>query len=121
MTSPLDDRKAMWVTTSSDPDLTKERISTWLSAVAMLAISTGLVLGLWFEAGWGPWSLCVGGLVLAMMISYADHSRKVTSQPEPDPGQIEPGGHPGRMRPTRRAPGPTSPGNIHTKGPGAEQ
>lgn len=107
MTSPVDPAKDVWVTTGADPDLAKERASTWLSVLAMLAISTGITLGLWIEAGWGPWSLCGGGLVLACMISYSDHARR-PRDPEPaEPAERKP------------VPGPTDPGNMHAKGPGA--
>lgn len=93
--------------------MAKERVSTMLSTVAVLAITVGVTWGLWAHIG--PWALCAGGLVLALMVQLADNARRASS-----------GGADG-LRAQSTAPnepgppGPTSPGNLHTKGPGAQR
>jgi hypothetical protein len=93
------------------PDLAaealKERLSTWLSTVAIGLFVTGLVLGCWPH--WGAWSLCVGGATLGISVAYADAARA------PKPVKLPP--TPDKPSP----PGPTSAGNLHTKGPGAQR
>jgi hypothetical protein len=82
----------------------KERISTVLSAAAMLTMSGGVAWGLW---PWlGPFAIAVGGLLLALFVGLADSARR------PEPETIK---RPGR----RPVPGPSDPGNLHARGPGS--
>lgn len=82
----------------------KERLSTWLSAAAMVMFTVGLTLGLW--PYWGPWSLCAGATALGAFLAYSDSARR------PDPVKV--------VKPVKPTPpGPTSAGRLHTKGPGA--
>jgi len=92
-----------------DPERTKEHVSTVLSTVAILAIVVGLTWGLWPHIG--PWSLCAGGVALAVLVTIADSARKPDALPavEPDPEPV--------TKPL--VPGPTDAGNLHAKGPGA--
>lgn len=101
-----------WMTTTEiaeGPDLAKEQVSTFLSTVALVMVTAGVTVGLWSHAG--PWALCAGGVTLAVLVSFADYLRRPRPLPEVDPDPEPPKG----------PPGPTSPGNLHTKGPGAEQ
>jgi hypothetical protein len=90
----------------ADLERGKERASTLLSVGAILMITVGLAWGLWPELG--PWSLCVGGAALALMVAISDEMRapKPAEAPPPEPAD-----------PT--VPGPSDPGNLHAKGPGA--
>jgi hypothetical protein len=96
---------AMDVADDPGPDATKEQVSTFLSTVAMLAITIGVTWGLW--PTWGPFAMCVGGVVLAALVSLSDLARR------PEPAMPKP------ALPKPSPPGPSDPGNLHTKGPGA--
>jgi hypothetical protein len=85
----------------------KEHVSTLLSNVAILAMVVGLTWGLWSHLG--PWALCAGGFALAVLVSVTDFARRPQLLPEAEPAP-----------PPKGPPGPTSAGNLHTKGPGAE-
>jgi hypothetical protein len=96
-----------------DPELVKEHLSTLLSVAAMLAVAVGLGWGLWIYGlgsgrggGWGPYGLIPAGLLLAFMTAVAASGRD--RRPEP----IEPPEKP-------PVPGPTDPGRLHARGPGA--
>jgi membrane protein YdbS with pleckstrin-like domain len=88
---------------AGDPDLMKEHLSTWLSSAAILAVAAGVTWGLWQFLG--PWSLCIGGVVLALLVAIADVLREPAQSPPP----AEPTGKP-------QPPGPTDPGNVHVSG-----
>lgn len=90
-----------------DPELTKEHISTVLSTVAILAIVVGLTWGLWPRLG--PWSLMIGGGLLAVLVVLSDTARRPIAAADPGPA--------GPAKPT--VPGPSDPGNMHAKGPGS--
>ena len=113
MTAPKEPvESGLWVTTDP-PEVAatmKERISTLLSTVAMLAMAGGVGWGLWPHLG--PWAVAIAGLLLALMVSFADHARKT-----PDVDEAEPPPKPSKPVP----PGPTDPGNLHTKGPGSRR
>lgn len=95
----------------------KELISTILSAVAIIVFSGGLTAGLWLQGvgstgGWGPYALLPGGAMLGFLVSVSDSGRHKTP-PEPETAAEAPEG--------KLNPGPRSPGNLHTKGPGADR
>jgi len=84
----------------------KETISTILSAAAILAMAVGITWGVW---PWlGPFALCSGAVWVALALAYSDASR------QPKPVTLP------RRSGVAVAPGPKSPGNLHTKGPGAK-
>lgn len=87
-------------------ELLKEHVSTWLSVVAMLAMSGGVGWGLW--ARFGPYALFFGGALLATFVMISDAGRR------PKPLHV--------AAPERKAevPGPSSAGNLHAKGPGGK-
>jgi len=85
----------------------KEVVSTLLSAGAMVAVAGGVGWGLW---PWlGPFAVAVGGLLLTVFVVIADAGRR------PRPETVE------RSRSYRDSPvpGPSAPGKLHAKGPGA--
>jgi len=84
----------------------KETISTALSTAAILLLVVGGILGAW--PYWGAWSLCAGGVLLAILVAWSDANRR------PKPVTVT-------ERPKPSAPGPKDAGNLHTKGPGARK
>jgi hypothetical protein len=107
MTGPAD--QGPWAIVDAEVagvDALKERLSTLLSVVALLAIAGGTGWGLWEHIG--PWSLVAAGFLMACMVGYTDYARRppesetVTPQPKRVP-----------------LPGPSHAGNLHVKGPGA--
>lgn len=92
----------------------KEHVSTLLSTVAMIGFTVGLTWGLWPHIG--PWALCAGAFALALMVSYADWRRgaEPAAAENPDGYRRQPPGRPA-------VPGPSSSGNLHAKGPGADR
>ncbi len=84
----------------------KDTISTLLSAAAILTMAVGVTWGVW---PWlGPFALCSGALWVAVALAYSDAAR------QPKPVKLP------RRTGAAIAPGPSSPGNLHAKGPGAK-
>lgn len=82
----------------------KDRISTWLSTVALVAMAGGVGWGVW---PWlGPFAVAVGGGLLALFVVMADAGRKPVAVTAERPGRGP-------------VPGPTDAGMMHAKGPGA--
>jgi hypothetical protein len=98
----------VWVEADDDhpAELVKEHASTLLSNVAVVAVAVGVGWGLWPHVG--PWALCAAGLTLAALIGVADWLRRPRPLPEA-PGEAQP-----------QPPGPSDPGRLHTRGPGAK-
>ena len=82
----------------------KERVSTVLSTLAMLAISGGSAWALWDRLG--PLCVVVGGFVLAISVGYSDAARRPKSLTVKSDRK-------------KSVPGPSDPGRLHAKGPGA--
>lgn len=89
---------------AEDLDAMKERISTWLSTLAILAMAGGLGWGLWPHLH--AWCLPIAGAALALMVLWADLARR-PPEAKPEPVLEEP-----------PPPGPTDPGRVHVRGPG---
>ncbi len=89
------------------PERVKDHVSTMLSTVSMLAVSGGLGWGLWPHLG--PWSIAIAGVLLGILVAGADAARAPKPAPMAPPEPVK--------RPT--VPGPSDPGRLHAKGPGA--
>lgn len=96
----------------ADPELAKERISTWLSAASMVMVVVGLTWTLWPRLG--PFALVLGGCLLGVLVGVADALRDRDSKPEPEAAGVPP------TAPAMPLPGPSDPGLRHTKGPGSK-
>lgn len=106
MTRPADDWEPSGADVADGPDLVKEHASTLLSTLSMLAVVIGLGWGLWPYLG--PWSLCIAGVLLGLIVSITDQMRKPPADPPPADAPQKP-----------KLPGPSDPGTLHVGGAGA--